>query len=249
LTSGTVPLTQLPIATTSALGLVQPDGTTITISDGILSAVSGGDVALASNVVSGIDITNAFLIDAFITNSVLSDALITNSIISSSSFAGDGGGLTNLNGVNIASASVTPDKLSPTFGSFFCYPEKQPIYSGEALEFEDSGLSSGLFYDEDYGVILQAAGIYEVSWQITVNGPCQTELELNGEAQLQTIVGHGSGSSQLVGNVIIQTYSDDTELQVINPFGNNTFTVIGNPGTTAGGNQYLYGSLVIKRLQ
>jgi len=44
LTSGTVPTAQLPVATTGSPGMVQPDGTTITISGGVISAVSGGVV-------------------------------------------------------------------------------------------------------------------------------------------------------------------------------------------------------------
>jgi hypothetical protein len=38
LVSGTVPVAQLPVATTSALGVVQPDGATVTVSAGVISA-------------------------------------------------------------------------------------------------------------------------------------------------------------------------------------------------------------------
>lgn len=49
-------LTEADIATTSVPGIVQPDGTTITIdSDGILTAIGGGSSYTAGN---GIDITN-----------------------------------------------------------------------------------------------------------------------------------------------------------------------------------------------
>ncbi|MDR5730578.1 MAG: hypothetical protein RB191_24480, partial [Terriglobia bacterium] len=40
--SGTATPAQLPVATTSALGVVEPDGTTITIAAGVISAVGGG---------------------------------------------------------------------------------------------------------------------------------------------------------------------------------------------------------------
>lgn len=39
--SGTVPATQLPVATASAYGIVRPDNTTVTISGGVLSSVGG----------------------------------------------------------------------------------------------------------------------------------------------------------------------------------------------------------------
>jgi hypothetical protein len=42
LISGTVPVAQLPTATTSTLGAVQPDGSTITISNGVITASGGG---------------------------------------------------------------------------------------------------------------------------------------------------------------------------------------------------------------
>ena len=42
ITTGTLPAAQLPTATTSAQGAVQPDGTTITINAGVISAASSG---------------------------------------------------------------------------------------------------------------------------------------------------------------------------------------------------------------
>ena len=55
--------------------------TSFVLSQGYLTSANGGKAALATNVVSGIAITNAF---------------VTNSV-----FAGDGGGLTNLNGAKL----------------------------------------------------------------------------------------------------------------------------------------------------
>jgi hypothetical protein len=51
LTSGTVPVAQLPTATVSTLGLVQPDGSTITINNGVISAsgVGGGATIYITN--------------------------------------------------------------------------------------------------------------------------------------------------------------------------------------------------------
>jgi hypothetical protein len=42
-TSGTVPVAQLPVATTSALGVVKPDGSTITIASGVISSTGGAN--------------------------------------------------------------------------------------------------------------------------------------------------------------------------------------------------------------
>ena len=73
LSSGTVPLAQLSGITSTQLNAATWQLTT---------NLNGGNAALATNVVAGISITNAF---------------ITNSI-----FAGNGGGLTNLNGASVA---------------------------------------------------------------------------------------------------------------------------------------------------
>ena len=73
LSSGTVPLAQL-----SGITSTQLNATTWQLTTNL----NGGNAALATNVVAGISITNAF---------------ITNSI-----FAGNGGGLTNLNGASLA---------------------------------------------------------------------------------------------------------------------------------------------------
>jgi hypothetical protein len=57
LASGIVPVAQLPIATASALGAVQPDGSSITISNGVISATVGGGGGLISTTY----ITNAMI--------------------------------------------------------------------------------------------------------------------------------------------------------------------------------------------
>lgn len=84
--SGVIPLAQLPagIVTNHALG--------ISLSGNLLGNASTANLAvLASNVVSGISITNAFL-----TNGV---------------FAGNGAGLTNLNAANLASGTLALSQL------------------------------------------------------------------------------------------------------------------------------------------
>ena len=62
--SGTATPAQLPVATTSVLGVVEPDGTTITIAAGVISAVGGGGypaptTVIATTAVSELDLTGA----------------------------------------------------------------------------------------------------------------------------------------------------------------------------------------------
>lgn len=54
--SGTVPAAQLPLATTGAFGAVKPDGSTITVSGGVISSVSGG-AGTVTSVVCGTGLT------------------------------------------------------------------------------------------------------------------------------------------------------------------------------------------------
>jgi hypothetical protein len=79
LSNGTVPLAQLSGITSNQLAVATWQAAT---------NLNGGNATLASNVLSGISITNAFLTNAIITNSV---------------FAGNGGGLSNLNASQMAS--------------------------------------------------------------------------------------------------------------------------------------------------
>jgi len=83
LTSGTVPLTQLSGITSTQLTALAWQ---------LATNLNGGNAALASNVVAGIAITNAF---------------ITNAI-----FAGNGAGLTNLNAAQL-SGNITLAQLPP----------------------------------------------------------------------------------------------------------------------------------------
>ena len=85
LASGTVPLGQLSGITGGQLAAATWQ---------LATNLNGGNAALASNVVSGISITNAF---------------ITNSV-----FAGNGGGLTNLNASQLAGGTV-PTSVLPGF--------------------------------------------------------------------------------------------------------------------------------------
>jgi hypothetical protein len=56
LTTGTVPVAQLPVATTTTLGVVQPDGTSINVNSGVISVSPGGGVTttyITNNMIDG----------------------------------------------------------------------------------------------------------------------------------------------------------------------------------------------------
>jgi hypothetical protein len=90
MSSGTVPLTQLSGITSNQLAVATWQ---------VATNLNGGNAALASNVVSGLGLTNAY---------------ITNALITNSTFAGNGNGLTNLNASHLASG-VVPTNVLPGF--------------------------------------------------------------------------------------------------------------------------------------
>ena len=102
LSLGTVPLARLTNITSNQL-----DPATWQLATNL----NGGNARLASNVVSGIALTNAFLTNAVITNSV---------------FAGNGGGLTNLNASQLSSIGNTNGGID----NFFLGLSGNPITTG-----------------------------------------------------------------------------------------------------------------------
>jgi hypothetical protein len=87
LSSGTVPLAQLSGITSNQLAVATWQ---------MATNLNGGSAALASNVISGIAITNASLTNALITNST---------------FAGNGNGLTNLDATQLSSGVIPLPRL------------------------------------------------------------------------------------------------------------------------------------------
>jgi trimeric autotransporter adhesin len=87
LSSGAVPLAQLSGITSNQLAVATWQAAT---------NLNGGNAAIASNVVSGIGLTNVY---------------ITNGVITNSTFAGNGSGLTNLNATQLSSGVVSLARL------------------------------------------------------------------------------------------------------------------------------------------
>jgi hypothetical protein len=89
-------------------------------------------------------------------------------------------------------------------------------------------------------------GIYQVTFQVSINEAGQLDLTLNGTELPYTVVGRATGTSQLVGVALVQTTSAASILTVRNPAGNSTaltFTPF------AGGASPVSAQLVITELQ
>lgn len=107
LSSGTVPVARLPIGTASALGAVQADGTTITISGGVLSA------AAPSNAAS--NLTGTTLPASIVNSSLTSFGTLTGLTISGSitSTAVGTPTLTSSTNINLAAGTAVVVTASP----------------------------------------------------------------------------------------------------------------------------------------
>lgn len=172
LSSGTVPVARLPVATSVALGVSRPDNTTITVSSGVLTAI--GSASTVTNIVGGIGIsvtqaggTNFVAITGIVvTNSIYTNSganiVINNTLfLNTNGFGGGSGGITALTGDVTASGSgsvvatlANIPTSTPMAGSLFDTAIVAPATpaSGKGQIYEDS-TSKNLAIKNDAGVI------------------------------------------------------------------------------------------------
>jgi hypothetical protein len=115
------------------------------------------------------------------------------------------------------------------------FPQNGPALAGTNITRVDASTFS-------LGVI----GTYQVLFQVSVNEAGQLDLTLNGGELAYTVVGRATGTSQLVGMALVQTFVVDSTLSVRNPAGNSTALTI---TPLAGGTSPVSAHLVITRLQ
>lgn len=92
---------------------------------------------------------------------------------------------------------------------------------------------------------LSTIGSYLVQFQVSVDEPGQLVLTLNGVDVAYTVSGRATGTSQIVGTVIITTNVVNSVLTVRNPAGNSTALTI---TPDAGGTRPVSAHLVIIQL-
>lgn len=121
---------------------------------------------------------------------------------------------------------------------------------GVAVDFPNDGAANGIVRASTSTFTLPAVGIYEVSWQVSVDEPGQLILALDiggGPVDVvDTVVGRATGTSLITNQVLVTTSSPNSVLSVRNPSGNTTALTI---TPDAGGNRAVSASLVIKQLQ
>ncbi len=123
------------------------------------------------------------------------------------------------------------------------------VGDGIDVEFPQDGVSSGsgnISRSTASSFNLAVPGIYQVSFQVSVNEDGQLELTLNNAPDPTSVVGRATGTTQIVGFSYIQTTTINTVLTVRNPAGNAAALTI---TPNAGGNKPVSAHLLIMRIQ
>jgi hypothetical protein len=92
---------------------------------------------------------------------------------------------------------------------------------------------------------LNETGFYRVTFAVSVTEAGQLELTLNGTALTYTVVGRATGTSQIVGDSLVNIATAPAVLAVVNPSGESTALTI---TPSAGGAEPVSASLVIQKL-
>lgn len=150
------------------------------------------------------------------------------------------------NGVNGTGAALT----FADFYSLMPSDNAATTAPGTAVKFPQDGALNGITRSSPSQFTLPAIGIYQVTFQVSVNEPGQLVLGLDattGATELAyTTVGRATGTSQIVGTCLVTTSVVNSTLTVRNPAANSTALTI---TPLAGGTLPVSAHLVIVRLQ
>jgi len=64
-------------------------------------------------------------------------------------------------------------------------------------------------------------GIYEITFQISINEAAQLVIVINGTELNYTVVGRATGTNQIIGNSLITTTIPKSILSINNPIGSS----------------------------
>jgi len=136
------------------------------------------------------------------------------------------------------------------FADFFALmPPDNPatVPMNESVQFPQDGPARGSITRTSASqFLLSNPGIYRVSWQVSVSEAGQLCLCLNGGMLPYSLVGRATGTTQIVGDVLIDISLPYSILSVINPPGNSPALTI---TPIAGGTHSVSASLVITRIE
>lgn len=147
-------------------------------------------------------------------------------------------GATGPAGVNQAAqfyALMPPDNASPVPpGGDVDFPQDGPSTAGTAITRASADAFS-----------LPEAGVYRISYQVSVTEPGQLVLALDGNELAYTVAGRATGPSQITATVLVETTAPHTVLSLRNPASSSTALTV---TPLAGGTEPASALLLIERV-
>ncbi|HYI79537.1 MAG TPA: hypothetical protein VEW67_01595 [Thermoleophilaceae bacterium] len=139
---------------------------------------------------------------------------------------------------------------TPEFAQFFALmpPDNAAtVAPGTDVDFpQDGPTSSGIARTGADSFNLAAIGVYRVAFAVSVTEAGQLILTLNGADLAYTVAGRATGTSQIVGEALVETTSINSILTVRNPAGNSTALTV---TPLAGGTRPSSATLIIEQLE
>ena len=126
------------------------------------------------------------------------------------------------------------------------------IAAGAAVSFPQDGETSGISRSggSDSQFVLEAIGVYAISWQVSLSEAGQLVLGLDGGLGVvevaYSVAGRATGTSQISNQVLLRTTAAHSLLTVRNPAGNATALTL---SPQAGGARPVSASVVILQLR
>ena len=121
------------------------------------------------------------------------------------------------------------------------------IAPGTDVAFPQNGPSSGTDISRvnDSSFLLESIGTYQVIFQVSISEAGQLILSLNGVDLEYTVVGRATGTSQIIGIVLVEVFSENSVLTVRNPSGNSVALTL---TPLSGGTRSVSAHLTIMRI-
>lgn len=120
------------------------------------------------------------------------------------------------------------------------------IGAGIPIEFPQDGPSNGVISRINSTQFnLPNIGVYEITFQVSITEPGQLVITLNSIENITSVVGRSTGTSQIVGVSLIQTFIINSVITINNPIGETTALTI---TPLAGGTSPVSANLIIKQI-
>jgi hypothetical protein len=119
------------------------------------------------------------------------------------------------------------------------------VAAGGAVQFPQDGPQNAITRASPSTFTLPAVATYHVSFVVSVTEAGQLALALNGTELAYTVNGRATGTSEIVGEALVENTAVNSTIEVVNPTGNSSALTI---TPFAGGTHAVAASLIIEQL-